>query len=381
MADTITTNYHLVKPEISGSPTTWGVKLNNDLDIIDAQVYAARQVVTGPNVIVLNTPAATGVSIMGQVTGLNRWAISMPDGEAEAGANAGSNFLIQSFDDSGAYLNTPIEIVRGSGAVYFNGQVTCTTTLTCNTPPSLLQGFVCPNYYGNAIQIGWDGAHLQAAVNGTPVGPISGWSSGGTITGSLTVTGNISAGGSLTVSGDVTAGNVTAAGTVSADVFAVSGPNNLIAGQSGKMVFYTAGVEAVDFFNGGGIQIYGSSAAKPGGGSWANSSDARIKTVERPYTLGLDEVLKLDPIVYRFKGNDAEPGKKSQLEQVLGQPFVGLAAQDVEAIFPGMVSRREGYIDGQAVSDLRSLDTSELIFALVNAVKTLSARVEALEAR
>ena len=381
MADTITTNYHLVKPEISGSPTTWGVKLNNDLDIIDAQLFTARSVATTPNEIVLNAPAAQANIIVGRTAGADRWIIYLGNGEAETGANAGSNFSIANCDDSGSTLSVPMEIVRATGAVFFNNQVICDTTLTCVTPPLFSQGFTCPNYYGHAVQIGWDGAHLQATVDGTAVGPISGWSSGGTITGSLTVTGNISAGGSLTVSGDVTAGNVTAAGTVSADVFAVSGPNNLIAGQSGKMVFYTAGVEAVDFFNGGGIQIYGSSAAKPGGGSWANSSDARIKTVERPYTLGLDEVLKLDPIVYRFKGNDAEPGKKSQLEQVLGQPFVGLAAQDVEAIFPGMVSRREGYIDGQAVSDLRSLDTSELIFALVNAVKTLSARVEALEAR
>ena len=38
-ADTITANYHWVKPEISGSPTTWGVKLNADLDLIDNQLF------------------------------------------------------------------------------------------------------------------------------------------------------------------------------------------------------------------------------------------------------------------------------------------------------------------------------------------------------
>ena len=39
-ADTITSNYHWVKPEISGSPTTWGVKLNADLDLIDNTVFS-----------------------------------------------------------------------------------------------------------------------------------------------------------------------------------------------------------------------------------------------------------------------------------------------------------------------------------------------------
>jgi len=40
VADTITPNYSWVKPEISGSPTTWGNKLNSNLDLIDAKVKA-----------------------------------------------------------------------------------------------------------------------------------------------------------------------------------------------------------------------------------------------------------------------------------------------------------------------------------------------------
>ena len=110
---------------------------------------------------------------------------------------------------------------------------------------------------------------------------------------------------------------------------------------------------------------------KPGGGSWANSSDARIKIVERSYELGLDEILKLEPIVYRFTGNDAEPGKASKTERVRNKSFVGLVAQEVEQIFPGMVTQRKGWVDGQEVGDFRELDASELVFALVNAVKTL----------
>jgi hypothetical protein len=143
-------------------------------------------------------------------------------------------------------------------------------------------------------------------------------------------------------------------------------------------------------------------AYMPGGGPWGDSSDERIKNVQGDYELGLDAIRQLQPVRYTFKGNDTsappapvhtlphkepEPMPKSApypnsphygVSQS-GQEFVGLIAQEVETIFPGMVTQRVGFIDGQEVTDLRDLNTSELIFALVNAVKTLAARVEALE--
>lgn len=46
MPDTLTPNYHWTKPDPGSSPTTWGVKLNSDLDLIDGQVLTTANSVT-----------------------------------------------------------------------------------------------------------------------------------------------------------------------------------------------------------------------------------------------------------------------------------------------------------------------------------------------
>ena len=122
---------------------------------------------------------------------------------------------------------------------------------------------------------------------------------------------------------------------------------------------------------------------KPGGGDWAASSDARIKNVLGDYDSGLDEVAALQPVRYTYKGNDTlVPGGTSPHKQATdaGTEYIGLVAQAAEAVMPELVNRVEGYIDGAAVSDMRTLDTTPLLFALVNCVKELKARIEALEA-
>ena len=128
---------------------------------------------------------------------------------------------------------------------------------------------------------------------------------------------------------------------------------------------------------------------KPGGGSWSDSSDARIKDVQGIYSHGLDEVLQLNPVRFTYKGNDSTelasgshaPFRNSDHHGVIGKVFIGLVAQEAEGVMPELVSKKRAYIDGERVDDLRILDPSPLVFALINAVKELTTRNELAMAR
>jgi hypothetical protein len=113
--------------------------------------------------------------------------------------------------------------------------------------------------------------------------------------------------------------------------------------------------------------LYGSSAIKVGGGSWSATSDVRVKQNVEDYTSGLEQILALRPVSYEYI---TSPGS-----------YVGLIAQEAEEVMPELVTHKEGTLpDGTKVADLRTLDQTALTFALINAVKELSAKVAALEA-
>jgi hypothetical protein len=141
----------------------------------------------------------------------------------------------------------------------------------------------------------------------------------------------------------------------------------------------------------GSFRIFNSGGAyKPGGGAWADTSDERIKNINGDYISGLPEILGLQPVRYTYKGNVTYTAPETNDEgEVMNAPhgrsareateYVGLIAQAAEVVMPELVSTMEGYIDGTQVADLRMLDPTAIIFALVNAVKTLNARLEAIE--
>lgn len=115
---------------------------------------------------------------------------------------------------------------------------------------------------------------------------------------------------------------------------------------------------------------------QPGGGSWVAYSDRRIKKDIADYTTGLDAILALHPITYRYNGRGVHQENE-------GGTQVGLIADEVEAVMPEMVGRVAVKLDkgDRDETEIRSLNSSALTYALVNAVQELAARLEQIEAR
>lgn len=110
------------------------------------------------------------------------------------------------------------------------------------------------------------------------------------------------------------------------------------------------------------LQLSEDSAGKPGGGSWTNPSDQRLKKNIRDYTDGLSEVLRLRPVYYQY--NEAS-------EYDTAEEYVGVLAQELQEIAPYMVSENKtGFLD---------VNNSAMTYMLINAVKTLAAENENLK--
>ena len=121
-------------------------------------------------------------------------------------------------------------------------------------------------------------------------------------------------------------------------------------------------------------QFSATGCAKPGGGTWADSSDIRVKRNILDYTTGLDAVLRLRPVSFEFNGKGETPDN--------GKTYVGLIANEAKEIMPEMVGVTDVKFekDDTHLTEILTLDATALIYALTNAVKELSARLAALEA-
>jgi hypothetical protein len=108
-------------------------------------------------------------------------------------------------------------------------------------------------------------------------------------------------------------------------------------------------------------------AGKPGGGSWATFSDKRMKQDIRPFQHGLETVVSINPVNFRY--NELS-GHDTRLE------YVGVLAQELQKTAPYMVSTVEK--DGE---EYLQVDNSAMTYLLINAVKELNSENQELKTR
>ena len=119
------------------------------------------------------------------------------------------------------------------------------------------------------------------------------------------------------------------------------------------------GTSSVDYT----LEVTGTAGKSDGVSTWANSSDRRLKDIGANYDKGLNEIVKLQPIEYKYKENNARdlPSEGTK---------IGFIAQEVQKVFPEAVSEaKDGYLD---------LSLHAVNVAVVNAIKELKSENDML---
>jgi len=102
------------------------------------------------------------------------------------------------------------------------------------------------------------------------------------------------------------------------------------------------------------LSVTTGSADKPGGGSWGTYSDRRLKTLGGSYRSGLSQILKIHPVRYRYKEENAMGIRDAD-------EHVGLVAQEVQQVIPEAVTENnKGYL---------LVNNDPIIWAMLNAIK------------
>ena len=343
MVEQTTQHYNWTKPEITKSASTWGGFLNADLDAIDAQVFTNQG-------LFANYLPLTGGTLTGSLT---------------------VNGNIQ-----GSYLTS-------TGDVYAAGGVTASGDVDA-------QGNV---NVGNNVNVS---GSVSAALDVTGNRTVYAGGGGFSTSAGLYAGGGVSAGAaSIQTTGQISGNSITAS------VAYINGPShffnstyndfgtNINTGNNSRWLqfangwsiqaivnssayyFYIGGNTVTTLDYQGNLVIY-NQGYKPGGGSWGASSDERVKRDIEPYRGGLKELNRLEPVSYAYngKGGTRDDGKR----------YVGLIAQMAQRAMPSLVHELPGEFDGKLDGQL-GLDSSELVFTLINAVKELAAELATLKAR
>jgi hypothetical protein len=119
--------------------------------------------------------------------------------------------------------------------------------------------------------------------------------------------------------------------------------------------------------------MFDSSGTRNVSGAWLTLSDIRIKEDVVDYKRGLDAICQLRPVNFKYNGR-AETTRDDRVQ-------LGFVADEVLPVMPELVKVTQQRLDpeDEDLTELLVLESSNVIYALVNAVHELRDRVVALE--
>jgi len=399
-----TTNLNLTKPDVGGSADTWGSLLNADLDSLDTVFNAAGNgtsvglnVGSGKTLTVAGNVSAGGATIspteLSYLDGVTSNIQTQFTGKASTGANS----TITSLTGLTTALSAP---QGGTGqASYTTGDflyASSTTALSklgigsTGQVLSVVSGI--PAWSSSvATTSGGTGLTTFTAANNAIYSTSATALTAGTLPILAGGTGSTTTAGARTALGLGTADNVTFnkldAATGSGNGVEVgnaafrevsgSGFLNFTASTSifGNDTSVSHSVNAQTVWTSTPTNFTINSSIFPiTTNAWAAPSDQRVKKDIADYSVGLDAIKSLRTVSYKYNGSLGTPNDET--------PRIGLLAQEVMQTPLSTIVRNLEHTDAQSgeVTTMYGLQTEGIIFALINAVKELDARVKALEA-
>ncbi len=121
------------------------------------------------------------------------------------------------------------------------------------------------------------------------------------------------------------------------------------------------------------LQLAANSAAKPTSNAWTVVSDARLKKDIKPFSGGLQDILKINPVWFTYNGKAGMPDDTG----------VGVIAQELQKVAPFMVNEWEykpvGANDDVPGEKYLGVDNGAMTYMLINAIKEQQQMIEELK--